>query len=460
MNRILLIMLAMVLFIGVAPLQAKAETTNTASDLYYDVDRDAYIFRTRDKLKSSSTYYRTIGFTISRCQMGVQHPTEPDEYIVVAVRDFDATEGMVLDTYEDGNYVVTTWSISKSYVYALIEKEHPEWADELYNTYNIQTWLKFDALMIIYKNNVEQGRLINHKPYGTVYGNVDGLGVFFPEDMKNDMRKLSFSTASLNSVDLHFNKYLPYSLLLELDEPEYKEDAILAPKSEYIETIGKAQPDYYTWNSSDEFDIAKGIPSSEKVTNHVLIDEFYGTADIGLHREPKKWIFGSTIRWYTISYTYGKNGKKQHKNWHEESYHPVVQREAWYYYLQSADFYVYDRTDVKNGAFPNGQINYINQHPVTINFKVNGELNPEHVTSWVPKNSGTGSHVEWYDNYSSELGICDGGNSKNSAKRIANQRANEVICNLKWWGKSWNDLLSINGKNYLDDEIIYHSGNQ
>lgn len=68
-----------------------------------DLEEGWYIFQTLDKKKTSSTYYRTLGFTISRCVLGEQLRHPLGQYVTVVLSEYDpnsaAYEGITLLLY-------------------------------------------------------------------------------------------------------------------------------------------------------------------------------------------------------------------------------------------------------------------------------------------------------------------------------------------------------------------------
>ena len=446
-----------------------ASIGDTSNDKFVteDTENNVYIFESTDIRKTSNTFYRTVGFTISRCNYnektyyqdiengGYINPQATDS-VTISLSTLDnrgePLEGVQHQEIINGDGTITTrWLISKEYVMTKIDEVSAQWYDEVNNGYlDNAIYIRFDAIIVLFVNGKQTGDLISGECDGLCYGNQNKVGLSTVSEMRSRMASLGFSAATRNKcINTHYDQFFLLNNDNEEKELEPDDDVVLAPESEFVETIGKTQPDYYTWNSSTKFDIAKGIPSSEKVTNHVLVDEFYGTVDIGKRTVPKQWKMTGTIR-YKVKTGYNRTTRSSTYGWRSTSVSYTVSRYAYYYYIQQMALYDYTRADVKNGAYPSGIISYVGDATkVPIHTSVNGVSDPTTVNSWYPDDE---QHVTW-NVYSTNLGTVSSWSSKSSVKKLFDQKAESSIPKTGY-ATVQNDLVDINNIKYMNDEKI------
>ena len=396
-----------------------------SNSIYLDEDGN-FVFISYDKKKTSSTSYKTIGFTISRCVSIDKEEYVPEEYVKIALSTTMTPCEVVSET---SSHICNKWTINADYVMSLIAANYPDWADELMNSAGY--YLKFDAIMVVVHNGHLSGSMFADGTYlGTVY-----------DKHSKDALKGAEAWADPGKLDTHFDKYFFVGEMVGDDVVNPTD----APAEDFVETIGKNEPYYRTWNFStgDKFDLSKGIPTSEDVTNGFEADGWYGIVDIGKHTTTHNVTLNFDLhykRYYTNSdnetvvtdtQTYGVS--------------VTVPVTASYFYIQNIALYDFKDAFIENSVYPGDTIVHTGEEgTVDFDIKINGTENPVDVATWYPDDN---VHVKWPtapDDYDHE--IYSDGNYDD-----AYNKAVEAAKNAVGKAKVYNDRLIVNGITYMSD---------
>lgn len=235
---------------------------------------------------------------------------------------------------------------------------------------------------------------------------------------------------------------------------------------------GRDYPEFYTWNNSDQFDIGKGIPSSESYTNGYLANWWYGSYAWGLTKKKTKNI---TLHWTgNGTYLYWE----EHERWCRscEDYHIYYTLEREYYTVpidvdtsRSAQYYAITKVNInelQTAKVTNdsiGSASYSNwngksiYNTLPVTCIVNGKdltasgtaaydsytTNPSNHITWQFGNAYMGSKpwTDWEyhdaDDFIREFGL----------KNIADTSSRFKVT-------SHNDCLIVNGKVYVDSKEV------
>lgn len=406
------------------------EDIAVSSSIYLDEDGN-FVFVSYDKKKTSSTSYKTIGFTISRCVQVEKVEYVPDEYVTIPLSTRYTPVEIVSETQ---SHVCNKWTIKADYVMQVIAEQYPDW----YTVLNDEDgyYLKFDAVMVIVKNGVAGGRLsADGSPMGVVY-----------DKHNREALKSAENWADVNKIDTHFDKYFFVGEVINEDTQTGTD----APAEEYLETIGKNTPYYRTWNINPEgiFDLSKGIPTSENIKNGFEADGWFGTIDIGKHETSKTFIYKFKIKYDSYYYPGDTDGDgvddPPKVTTATEDYTYTVTRKASYYYIQNMALYDFKDGYIKNSVYPGDTIVYDStDREIPFDITVNGVQNPDVVETWMPDDK---VHVSWPTAGSVDKEVSAG--TLEEGKTAAAAAAEKAV------GKATvhNDRIVINNKVYMKDE--------
>lgn len=422
-RRIFLWLLALLIFISTlmgaayTAMAAGIGDTEVTDSIYLD-DNGNFVFMSYDKKATSTTRYKTVGFTISRCVSNKKEEYVPDEYIKVPLSTSNTPQEIVSET---PTHICSKWTINADFVMSQIQSMYPDWYDALQQEKGY--FLKFDAIMVIIRNGSPSGMIgANGTYFGTVYDKHS------KEALKN-----AENWADPDKLDTHFDKYFFVGEMVE-DDLTGSTDA---PADEFVETIGKNDPYYRTYNeaATGEFDLSLGIPTSEDVHNGFEVDGWFGTLDVGKHEAEKTYTFTFSIT-YDVPYVGGVTQTT-------EDYTYTVTRKAAYFYIQNMALYDFGDAFIENSVYPGDTIVYTGEpDTVTFDVSVNGVTNPETVDTWVPDDS---KHITWPEagTYTSAISASTYEDGKSAAKSAAEAAVGKATV--------VNDRICINGIVYMDN---------
>lgn len=227
-------------------------------------------------------------------------------------------------------HVYGTYVIDKNYVLNAIQKNYPDWYAEIEEkrSKNQTAWLGIDAVICVHWPKREDAIYSPSKIGGKWTGFTDifdghtfGAGKYYRWSNWEDLGSTyGFTLGSLSSgkdIFTSYNQYIPVSSDIKPgtddpnpkppepedtpdpdpeppkpeDTPDDDVDVIKTYEPSNVEKIigyngsynTLASPYVYTYNTSDEFDLGIGIPSSETYTNGIEVSPWYGSVKIRKH---------------------------------------------------------------------------------------------------------------------------------------------------------------------------------
>lgn len=460
-RSIFLLLTFLVLFISIfIQLPMKSKATSYASKWAWRDENGNIIVRVEDKEKTSKIYYSTVGFTITRCILGTDTTIE-DQYITIKLTGFFDSVDL------GGGQIGTAFIFKEADMMAKIAACSGEWLADVQS--GETCYLMIDSIMITINDNYPEP--INYSGWMLSDTNQDYLnnGVnphpgVYDKYTKDNLKKV-YGWASPSSIDTHFRIRLLYN---GGKEPEP------VVSDEYVTTIGKDKPEYYTWNTSDEYDLSEGIPSGEAITNGYGADKWYGNVTIGKHEVEKEYALSYDFAYHVYSPIYAVNadgspvydgeGNRVQIGTTDDVYHIPkayrVKRKASYYYVLGLNLYEIKQADVYNSVYPNDLIQYFSSgNSVPMEVELDGEKNPVSVSNW---NTEEDKHIIWPEAHRDtiEIDCGEGIGSVTSKMEYLEQVLYDDEITEDDYIKgvtSWNDLVEVNGKRYLDNTHVTHA---
>lgn len=428
--------------------------------IWRDDNGDILIQTTDTKGGKSRYVYRTIGWTITRCKLGTQEPIE-EQYITVFRPNSESVD-------IGNNNIVTCFVIKEDKILNKIAEADPQWLADIQS--GECCYVLIDAIMITVDKKAEEkaqwsGFLIseNNQDYlENPFNNKPGV---YDKYNYKDLMYETYGWANPKAIESRFRIPVMWDSG-EAPEPEITD--------EYVTTIGKNKPEFYTWNTSSEYDLSKAIPTGENITNGYGADKWYGSIDIGKHEETRTYTLSYDLvyREYDPIYDVDEEGNLvtdsngnaiQIGTVPRDEHYAVsfqIPRKAVYYYVMGINVYELKQVNVGNSVYPGDNINYsLTGSDVPMKVILDGEENPISVTDWI---SVPQEHIQFPEPQTQTIQIfCGDGigaaeNYKAHLERVlyddvidGDDPIKEVI--------SWNDLVEINGVAYLDNEKVSHA---
>lgn len=460
LKRLMIAVAVMIGIIIMLPLISQA--ASYASKFAWRDDAGNIVLKTDDKHRTSNICYNTIGFTATRCVLGTMEPIE-EQYITI--RFNDAT---IEDVPIGNGFTTSAFKVTESEFLAKVAAASGDWLADIQS--GKTCYIKFDAIMQTIDYSLPDGIRYsgwmqsdsNQDYFYNWYNPIPGV---YDKFNKDDLKYNTYGWASPESINTHYDIYLLYNGGEE--EPPVVTD-------EFVTRIGKDKPEYYTWNTSDEFDLSEGIPSGEDITNGYGADKWYGNVNIGKHESERSYVLSYDLIYHVYSPEYLTNdngnyvldgsGNKIQTGVKDDIFHVpysfTVKRKASYYYAMGINLYELKEANVYNSVYPGDEIKYpSNGHEVPMDVILDGERNPSSVDDWT---SNEDAHIKWPDAYTDTIEI-DCGEGSGSVLKMYNH-LNEVLYDDVITDEdpikgitSWNDLIEVNNNKYMDDEKVYHA---
>lgn len=280
-----------------------------------EIANDSIVIHTYDKTRTSSTAYKTLGFTVSRCKIGQEELINgtASEWVAIDLADITEEPEQVITT-DNKLFTHTQWSFPLQKVYEeAVRLGFTDWANEIKAYYIDKTatdnivYLKFDSIMCVveytdtYPDGLFSGEYDcrNRRVWsGTCYTNTP-LESNLPENQKNPyVLQHARGWANPAPIAHHYNRYLPES------NPSLPAGGV--PGGVPGGTLSAPVSLYETKNYSTIYNISKAIPSGEAVTNAVSASSINGS--IGVSTQTATQTYSVTNRYYrmvpTIEYEY------------------------------------------------------------------------------------------------------------------------------------------------------------
>ena len=437
-KRVLALLLTVVItanIIALFPVDVKAVPSGVPWDVFIDEDNNICIV-TQDKIKSSSIWYNTVGFSVSRCRHPAQkYIHETKEYAWFAI------DKSKVVTQQIGNIEINIFKLPLTEVRDKIAKTYSAWASEIEDALNggAPCYLRFDSTMVIYRNGVPSGTVMpDGTPYLETYTNEA------PNDGQNpDAIKAAENWADPHGLDSHYNRYL----LIGGGEAEAKEEGI----TDTLVCTDGNNPIYEIANWSDQFDLSQGIPSSEDIHNRYRASSWYGSTDVYARLCSKKYSVTYTYKWEVSTTVSGQTTTEKKSKTHTFN----IDAKVAFQYLANANFYDFTTLTAQNFSYPMN-IDYDSEYDVPMKaittqkyYDVTDRKNGmEKNVKWL---ANTAKHVTWAASpKNAEISVADEAAANN---RIASDEA-DLKKTISNGTKTKNDLLQIDGITYLSNKEI------
>ncbi len=300
-----------------------------------------------DTKRATSIGYRTYGFSISRCTLGMKqlHNGAASQCIVLPIFSETWEDVERVFTQDGHTYVHSRWHISLSEIIAEVRRcGFNEWANEIEAYYITHTstetcYLKFDSILVTFRETnsvthetVEEGfyDFMTRTPYFKCFPNTPDCLTWAANKQNPYAVQHVYSWRDNTGLPYRYNRYLPMDG--ESEGPEGPDPIIYPESASFL---------YETKNYSTVFDISKAIPSGEDVTNKVSASSTYGNVTV---------TSGSESKGYSVKYHYYYRTKHYEYNYHEttqegEPGHWTRDPEkryghdVWYYYSDNSGAY-------------------------------------------------------------------------------------------------------------------------
>ena len=424
------------------------------ANVYLDENNDMCIV-TADQIRSSSIYYRTIGFTITRCAYNPAtkeiHPAM--EQFSLGLGDFTP------EPIQVGGVETNIFRIPLS---TLMSHMGGEWAQEVQDALDggAPVYIRFDCRMIVY------------------HGSTPLLHVFKNEFPSMDLNPSEIMRAEAwanpSGLTSHFNRYF----MIGGNKEKPKED-IEADEFNFKVTEEETPIEYATGNESpDGYDLGEGIPSSKDVTNSYFASSWYGKTEVWARLVTTDKYTGIPYKFewtleYEVpqigtrpdgsTYTYMQTMYKKQSPYtgtfderlqNTTSMVPAVAFE----YLVNSEFYDLEATGAYNLAYP-GTIYYDSAIKVPMKavateeyVDISSEANGLKENSWY---ADTDKHVTWAEIDKSEKVVNLGTfRAESDAKRAMLEKFVSIKTELQDTvyenTTTKNDYLMIDNKEYLE----------
>ena len=281
-RRIIIVSIMLLLLITSLP-SVKVMASNTSTTTPWRDESGNIWIPTVDHQRTSNIYYQTAGFTVTRCVLGTQTPIE-DEYFTVIFT------GAIQDVPIGDGFTTSAFMLSESEIMRKVGQVG-SWLADIES--GQQCYLKIDAIMITFNDNYPEpanmsGIVMSDNNQDYMVNPLNPHPGVYDKFTKDELKYNTYGWAYPELIDTHFDHYVLYCGAEEE----------LPPEDDELVYNGKKDATYFTWNTSDEYDLSLGIPSGEDITNGVEIDAWYGDLAIGKHAVSKQYKISYNLDWY------------------------------------------------------------------------------------------------------------------------------------------------------------------
>ena len=447
---------------------------------YATVENGNIILTTYDHRKQSSVHYKTVGWTVTRCVLGTKTPIE-EEYFSVRFNNALEDQG---DEWTTSDYMIT-----ESEVMSKIASVDGSWLSDVQGDSEQPCYLKFDAIMICIDDSKSElakysGEMVSDTNQDYQFNLFSQYPGVWDKFTKEDLMYNTYGWASPASIETHFDIYLLYNGG-KAKEPEvisdwYRDIYWYSPiDGEYNQDNGTMidsaylRPKFYTWNTSDVYNLHDGIPSGEDITNGYGADGWCGYERVSYYAENRTYRLSYDLIYHTFEPVYvtdeygdyirDDGGELIQSGTLDITHHvPMtydVDRKADYYYAMYLDLYAFDESHVFNSVYPGDEIMYSKLTSANIKTILDGESNPSSVSDWA---TDPDQHIKWPAEYTSTIEIDCGTGEAAVAEMKAQLDVYLYDDVINKWDyikevSSWSDLVEVNGTKYIDDQIVTHA---
>lgn len=311
-----------------------------------------YIYQTHTRHKISGTYIHTIGFTFSRIkENGLYKPSETDkstwqsinpaeqpnhriyngqphwtdsggdrQTFDIELKDADAIANVELagdfDPSTGRQMTINTWVFDHNHLMDLfaqeIGKKDDWWKTFKNDRYGNTCWLGIDAIIQTYNNYVPDKVYYwyNYTDFKDDWGAAYG-GQFYETQFKSYYNQY-FASSLMGKSEVTEEEPLAEYMYLE-KQPKDDDSNIptastfgMTQLSQAIPNTSKDKnttPHTYTYNVCNDYELGTAIPTSEKYTNEVELDTWYGTVKVKRYERMLEITVPANLTWETWHYS-------------------------------------------------------------------------------------------------------------------------------------------------------------
>ena len=291
---------------GFLPVNAEAAAkemtpTNTGFDVYIDSAGDVCVV-TNDKRRTSSIYYRTVGFTISRGQFKpyaakVLAKGKATEYFYVSLGD------MTVETHQQGSREINTFKLGYDELKSRIAAASGEWREEIEQAekFGGTAFVRFDCDMVIFHGSTQMpSHYLNHPP-------IDGTNPAAIQAAE------PWSAGGNTGLRTHYNRWLPISSQLPLIQTPIWTDHHVTQQNPPPGAPGpgpasggtlsycgdySGDPAFAGGNANlDGYNASEGVPSTSTITGYSEASPWYGCIDVWTRMVTKQFKITYRYKW-------------------------------------------------------------------------------------------------------------------------------------------------------------------
>lgn len=256
----------------------------------YNSEMQMYVFQTENKTRVSNTYYHTVAWEFSRTVAGTKDyyldASGNREYVT-----FDIFHLNEVEYNKSNGSTIATYTLQLDDLLNTIRAKDQGWYDEIMALMNSDqtAYMMVDAVIQVTRdggsiwsgyitpNGQYRGTLYTHENYTNLYSIFtnqrvrDGIDTHYNIDIAigDNVPDIPVPDDDIPDSSVHFDR-----MIIEKDY----EDSNTSTNSSDDLYCGDtySSPTIYTYNASDTFDLANGIPTTESFTNGIDVSTWFG----------------------------------------------------------------------------------------------------------------------------------------------------------------------------------------
>ena len=255
----------------------------------YNSEMQMYVFQTENKTRVSNTYYHTVAWEFSRTVAGTKDyyldASGNREYVT-----FDIFHLNEVEYNKSNGSTIATYTLSLDDLLNTIRAKDQGWYDEIMSLMNSNqtAYMMVDAVIqvtrdggrtwsgLIY-NNTYRGTLYTHENYTNLYSIFtnqrvrDGIDTHYNIDIAigDDVPDIPVPDDDPIDSSVHFDRMIIEKVYEDSNTSTNSSDDLYCGDT-------YSSPTIYTYNASDTFDLANGIPTTESFTNGIDVSTWFG----------------------------------------------------------------------------------------------------------------------------------------------------------------------------------------
>lgn len=267
----------------------KSYTLN-GRQVMYNSELQMYVFQTENKTRVSSTYYHTVAWEFSRTVAGTKDyyldASGNREYVTIDIFHLNEVE------YNKSNgSTIATYTLSLDDLLSTVRAKDPGWYEEIMalKNNNQTAYMMVDAVIRITRNGGRTwsgfiapdgqyfGTLYTHENYTNLYSIFtnqrvrDGIDTHYNIDIAigDDNPDIPIPDDDTPDSSVHLDRMIIKKDFADSNTSQNTSDDLYCGDT-------YSSPTIYTYNASDTFDLANGIPTTESFTNGIDVSTWFG----------------------------------------------------------------------------------------------------------------------------------------------------------------------------------------